>query len=104
MLPGGDRATGRAVLRAGAHELSFDHTAPCGGVAPQVKGDALGRTSRVHWYRFQDPDNHPRAWRHPTSSPALAPCCSTCTEPSCSVGTTSARTSTTLLRTVPSAT
>ena len=32
-LPGGDRFKGNEVLCAGAHELSFNYTAPCGRVA-----------------------------------------------------------------------
>ena len=32
-LPGGDRSKGNGVLCAGAHELSFNNTAPCGHVA-----------------------------------------------------------------------
>ena len=32
-LPGGDRSKGNGVLCAGAHELSFNYTAPCGRVA-----------------------------------------------------------------------
>jgi hypothetical protein len=33
MLAGGDRSKGNGVLCAGAHELSFDYTAPCERVA-----------------------------------------------------------------------
>ena len=32
-LTGGDRFKGNGVLCAGAHELSFNYTAPCGRVA-----------------------------------------------------------------------
>ena len=32
-LAGGDRSNGTGVLCAGAHELSFNYTAPCGRVA-----------------------------------------------------------------------
>jgi len=32
-LPGGDRSKGSGVLCAGAHELSFNYTVPCGRVA-----------------------------------------------------------------------
>ena len=32
-LPGGDRFKGSGVLCAGAHELSFNYTAPCERVA-----------------------------------------------------------------------
>jgi len=32
-LSGGDRFKGSGVLCAGAHELSFNRTAPCGRVA-----------------------------------------------------------------------
>jgi len=32
-LPGGDRSKGSGVLCAGAHELSFNYTAPDGRVA-----------------------------------------------------------------------
>jgi len=31
-LPRGERSNGSGVLCAGAHELSFNHTAPCGRV------------------------------------------------------------------------
>ncbi len=32
-LTGGDRSKGSGALCAGAHELSFNNTAPCGRVA-----------------------------------------------------------------------
>src|SRR2546422_1714170 len=46
-LPGGDRSKGTGVLCAGAHELSFNYTAPCGRVARSLSARSEEHTSEL---------------------------------------------------------
>ncbi len=47
-LSGGDRFTGSGVLCAGAHELSFNYTAPCGRVARSLSAIRSAAPIRNH--------------------------------------------------------
>ena len=57
-LPGADRPKGSEVLCAGAHELSFNCTAPLWASRPQLKRDPLGRCTSFLRY-----SELPSCWR-----------------------------------------